>query len=64
MGQVEVVVTPSPSRSDPVGLEEEVTTVGKRVEEELSLEDEDNMPSTTCLKYSHFKGDGSQDMDD
>ena len=21
------------------------------------------MPSTTCLKYSWFKGDGSQDVD-
>ena len=64
VGQVEVVVTPSPGRSDPVGPEEEVTTVGERVEEELSSEDEDNMPSTTRLKYSRFKGDGSQDVDD
>ena len=43
MGQVEVVVTPSLDRSDPVGLEEEVATVGERVEEEFSSEDEDNM---------------------
>ena len=64
VGQIEVVVTPSPDRSDPVGPEEEVTTVGERVEEELSSEDKDNMPSTTRLKYSRFKGDGSQDMDD
>ena len=64
VGQVEVVVTPSPGRSDPVGPEEEVTTVGERVEEELSSEDEDNMPSTTRLKYSRFKGVGSQDVDD
>ena len=64
VGQVEVVLMPSPGRSDPVGPEEEVTVVGERVEEELSSEDEDNMPSTTCLKYSRFKGDGSQDVDD
>ena len=64
MGQVEVVVTPSPDRPDSVGPEEEVATGGERVEEELSSEDEDNMPSTTRLKYSRFKGDGSQDVDD
>ena len=64
VGQVEVVVTPSPDRSDPVGLEEKVTTGGERVEEEFSSEDEDNMPSTTRLKYSRFKGDGGQDVDD
>ena len=64
VGQVEVVVTLSPDRSDPGGPEEEVAMGGKRVEEELSSEDEDNMPSTTCLKYSRFKGDGSQDVDD
>ena len=55
VGQVEVVVTPSLDRSDPVGPEEEVATVGERVEEEWSSEDKDNMPSTTCLKYSQFK---------
>ena len=64
VGQVEVVVTPSPDRSDPVGLEEEVATGGERVEEVLSSEDKDNMPSTTRLKYSRFKGDGGQDVDD
>ena len=52
VGQVEVVVTPSPDQSNPVGPEEEVATVGKRIEEELSSEDEDNMPLTTLLKYS------------
>ena len=52
VGQVEVVVTPSPDRSDPAGPEEEVATVGEGVEEELSSEEDDNMPSTTCLKYS------------
>ena len=57
-------MTPSPDRSDPVGPEEEVATGGERVEEELSSEDEDNMLSTTRLKYSRFKGDGSQDVDD
>ena len=30
----------------------------------FSLEDSDNMPTTTRLKYSRFKGDGSQDVDD
>ena len=64
VGQVEVVMTPSPDRPDPVGPEEEVTTGGERVEEDLSSEDEDNMPSATRLKYSRFKGDGSQDVDD
>ena len=63
VGQVEVVVTPSPDRSDPVGPEEEVAIGGERVEEELSSEDKDNMPSTTRLKYSRFKRDGSQDVD-
>ena len=29
-----------------------------------SLEGSDNMPNTTCLKYSRFRGDGSQDVDD
>ena len=57
-------MTPSPDRSSPVGPEEEVATGGKRVEEELSSEDKDNMPSTTRLKYSRFKGDGGQDVDD
>ena len=64
VGQVEVVVTPSPNRSDLAGPEEEVATLGEEVEEEPSSEDEDNMPSTTRLKYSRFKGDGSQDVDD
>ena len=59
VGQVEVVVTPSPDRSDPVGPEVEVATGGERVEE-----DGDDMPSTTRFKYSRFKGDGSQDVDD
>ena len=30
----------------------------------FSSEDSDNMPTTTRLKYSRFKGDGSQDVDD
>ena len=64
VGQVEVVVTPSADCPDLVESEEEVTTGGKRVDEELGSEDEDNMPSATCLKYSLFKGDGSQDVDD
>ena len=64
VGQVEVVVTPCPDQSDPVGPEVEVATGGERVEEESSSEDKDDMPSTTRLKYSRFKGDGSQDVDD
>ena len=64
VGQVEVVVTPSPDQPGPVESEEEITTGGERVEEKLSSKDKDNMPSTTPLKYSRFKGDGSQDVDD
>ena len=64
VGQVEVVVTPSAHQPDLVEPEEEVTMGGERVEEELEPEDEENMPSTTRLKYSRFKGDGSQDVDD
>ena len=30
----------------------------------FSSEDSDNMPTTTRLKYSRFRGDGSQDVDD
>ena len=56
VGQVEVVVTPSMDWPDPIRLEEEVTTGGERVEEELDSEDKDNMPSTTCLKYSQRCG--------
>ena len=64
VGQVEVVVMPSLDRSDLIGPKVEVATGGERIEEESSSEDEDDMPSTTCLKYSRFKGDGSQDVDD
>ena len=32
--------------------------------DELSSEESDTMPSTTRLKYSTFKGDGSQDVED
>ena len=63
VGQVNVVVTPNLDRPDPVESEEEVTMVGKRVEEEVDWEEVDNMPSTTRLKYSQFKGNGSQDVD-
>ena len=31
--------------------------------DELSLDESDIMSSTTRLKYSRFKGDGSQDVD-
>ena len=32
--------------------------------DELSSDESDIMPSTICLKYNRFKGDGSQDVDD
>ena len=62
VGQVEVTVTPRPDRASPAELE-----VEEEVEEVrgdgLSSEESDTMPSTIRLKYSRFKGDGSQDVD-
>ena len=63
VGQVEVIVTP--------GLDQ-ATLAGPEVQEEerrasageLLSDESDIMPSMTHLKYSRFKGDGSQDVDD
>ena len=63
VGQVEVVVTPEPDQAPPAEPEVEEEERGVS-EDELSLDESDIMPSTTCLKYSRFKGDGSQNMDD
>ena len=61
VGQVEVV-TPGPDRASPAELEVEGEAEGT-TGDEVSSEESDTMPSTTCLKYSRFKGDGSQDVD-
>ena len=45
VGQVEVVVTPSPNRSDLAGPEEEVATLGEEVEETRARK-----TKTTCLQ--------------
>ena len=63
VGQVEVVVTPGPDRASLAEPEVEAKVEGTRGDE-VSLEESDIMPSTTCLKYSRFKGDGNQDVDD
>ena len=62
VGQVEVVVTPGPDQAAPAGPE--VREEREASVDELSSNESDIMPSTTRLKYSRFKGDGSQDMDD
>ena len=63
IGQVEVSVTPGPDQTTPVGPE--VQEEERRASaDELSSDKSDIMPSTTRLKYSRFKGDGSQDVDD
>ena len=63
VGQVEVIMTPGPDQATPARPEaqeeERRANVG-----ELSSDESDIMPSTTRLKYSRFKGDGSQDVDD
>ena len=61
VGQVEVIVTPGPDQATPA--EPEVQEREAKMDE-LSSDDSDIMPSTTRLKYSRFKGDGSQDMDE
>ena len=55
-------MTPGPDQAAPAGPEvrEEREASG----DELSSDKSDIMPSTTRLKYSRFKGDGSQDVDD
>ena len=63
VGQVEVSVTPGPDQATPAGPE--VQEEGRRASvNELSSDESDIMSSTTRLKYSRFKGDGSQDVDD
>ena len=63
VGQVEVILMPGPDQATPVGPEVEEEERGASVDG-LSLDESDIMPSTTRLKYSKFKGDGSQDVDD
>ena len=63
VGQIEVVVTPEPDRASLAKPEVEEEVEGTR-EDEVLLEESDTMPSTTCLKYNRFKGDGSQDVED
>ena len=56
-------MTPGPDQATPA--ESEVQEEERRASaDELSSEESDIMPSTTRLKYSRFKGDGSQDVDD
>ena len=63
VGQVEVSVTPGPDQATPAGPEVQEEERRASVDE-LSSDESDTMPSTTRLKYSRFKGDGSQDVDD
>ena len=63
VGQVEVIVTPGPDQAPPAEPEEEEEERGASGDG-LSSDESDIMPSTTRLKYSRFKGDGSQDVDD
>ena len=61
--QVEVIVTPGPDQAPPAEPEVEEEERGASGDG-LSSDESDIMPSTTRLKYSRFKGDGSQDVDD
>ena len=63
VGQVEVVVTPESDQASPAESEVYEEAEGTRGDE-VSSKESDTMPSTTRLKYSRFKGDGSQDVDD
>ena len=54
-------MTPGPDQATPAGPE---APEGEASVDELSSDDSDIMPSTMRLKYSRFKGDGSQDVDD
>ena len=63
VGQVEVSVTPGLDQAPPARPEVEEEERGASGDG-LSSDENDIMPSTTCLKYSRFKGDGSQDVDD
>ena len=57
-------MTPELDRVSLTKLEVEVEAEDTREEDEMSSEESNTMPSITCLKYSTFKGDGSQDVDD
>ena len=57
-----MVVTPGPDQAAPA--EPEVHEEREASVDELSSDESDIMPSTTRLKYSRFKGDRSQDVDD
>ena len=58
VGQVEVTVTPGSDQTPPAGPE--VEEEERRASGDgLSSDESDTMPSTTLLKYSRFKGDGS-----
>ena len=61
VGQIEVIVMPGPDQATPARPE---ALEGDASVDELSSDDSDIMPSTTRLKYSRFKGDESQDVDD
>ena len=56
------MVTPGWDQAAPARPEEQEE--GEASVDELSSDESDIMPSTTRLKYSRFKGDGSQDVDD
>ena len=57
-------MTPELDRVSLTELEVEVEAEDTREEDEVLSEESNTMPSTTCLKYIRFKGDGSQDVDD
>ena len=61
VGEIEVIVTPGPDQVTPAGPK---APEGEASVDELSSDDSDIMASTTRLKYSRFKGDRSQDVDD
>ena len=56
-------MTPEPDQASPAEPEVEEEVEGASGDG-LSSDESDIMPSTTRLKYSRFKGDGSQDVDD
>ena len=58
-----MIVTPGPDQA-PTAEPEVEEEERKASVEGLSSDESDIMPSTTRLKYSRFKGDGSQDVDD
>ena len=62
VGQVEVSVTLGPDQATLAGPEVQEEERRASVDELLS-DESDIMPSMTRLKYSRFKGDGSQDVD-